>query len=388
MARLTRRDLLARSAALGTVGLAGCTGLGRQGSEYTETDPRETDRPVTGEGLPALRPFEEAVLGYMNEHAIPGATLGVAKDGTVLLERGYGFRDADRSRPMEPATLFRTASLSKALTRAAIRTLVREGELSLQEPAFSRLALDPLPGESYNDRLDEITIRQLLDHRGGWDREQSRDPLFSQLDIALERGWTEPPTRRQLVRYMLSEPLQFAPGTEVAYSNFGYSVLGQVIEAVTDIPYQQYLDRALFEPHGIDDIGLGRSLPADRPDRETWYFDEMACRNTVDVAPLELVRCPDGGFHLEATDAAGGHVATVGGMLGFMGEYWLDGRPRDGSQQARVFTGTLPGTFTIAMQDRRGVDVVLAFNQRGYEPNYLDVREKLQDAIVAVEAWG
>lgn len=372
----TRRDVLRAAGVASAVGLAGC--LDSSGPD---------DRPVTGERAPELATIEETVRSFLRERDVPGAVLGITASGETLLERGYGYRDADRTDPMTPETLFRIASLSKAFTRAAIRRLASEGRLSMDQPVVPLLDLDPLPGETQADRLAEITVRHLLEHRGGWDRSTALDPMFSQLDIALERGWTEPPGKYRLARHMLSQPLQFPPGEQVAYSNFGYSLLGQVVEAVTGESYQDYVEGALLEPQDITDVRLGRSLPADRPDRETWYTDEMACRNVIDVRPHELVRCPDGGFHLEATDASGGHVATVSAFLRFMDSFWLDGRPRDDSVRSLSFTGTLPGTFTVAMHHPVGVDVALFCNRRGYDPNYHRLRTELREAVGAVEMW-
>lgn len=280
--------------------------------------------PSTGELPASLAVFGTELRKFMAENRIPGGALGVAKDRDVLVERGYGYRDQDRSARVTPDTLFRLASHSKSFTRAAIRSLLATDRLDRSRPVFDLLGYDPLPGETYNRRLDDVTVTHLLDHRGGWDRDESFDPLFSQLDIALERGWAEPPRERQLVRYMLSEPLQFDPESRSAYSNFGYLVLGRVVEAVTGRAFREFLGAEILGPADVTDVHRGRSLPADRHDRETWYFDGRSCRTVAEMKPLELVRCPDGGFHQEATGGAGGCVATVGAFLGFMSRYWLD----------------------------------------------------------------
>lgn len=376
MSGLTRRDALRLTGGLSVGSLAGCGDFTGDGTD---------DRPVTGDT--SLDPFDATMHEFMDEHSIPGGVLAVARDGKVVHERGYGYRDADQSEPMTPDTQLRIASVSKAFTRAAVRTLVRENRLALDQSVLPLLDLTPLPGDSYNDRLDAITVRHLLDHRGGWDRTATYDPLFVQLDIALERDWRSPPTPEQIARYMLSEPLQFAPGESVAYSNFGYLLLALAVETVTGMDYQAYLDSTVFDPHGIDDIVAGRSLPADRPARESWYFDEKACRNTAELAPLELVRCPDGGFHQEALVGSGEHVATARALLQFMRAYWLDGTPREGDQQIWSFNGTLPGTFSMAFQHTDGIDVAVIFNQRDYDPNYLVARKQLLEAIDAVDSW-
>lgn len=376
----TRRDLLRLSGTLAGAGLAGCLGSGFDGGSETQS---AESIPTTGDVPTEFADADQVTREFMAEHDIPGGALAIASDGETRLERGYGYRDAERTEQVVPETLFRIASLSKVFTRTAIQRLFRAGQLERSKPVFELLEYESLSGETYNEKLDAVTVGQLLDHRGGWDRNETYDPLFTQLDIAVERGWEEPPTETQLIRYMMSEPLQFEPGERTAYSNLGYLILGHVIEAVTGQPYQQYVEQELLEPEGIEGISLGRSLPEDRPDRETWYFDARACRNVVETEPLELVRCPDGGFSQETISASGGHIATVTSMLAFMSQYWLNGRPRSPDRyQTWHFNGTLPGTFTLAVQ-HEGADVVVLFNQRGYDPNYHDIRTKLRDVVAS-----
>lgn len=374
--KVHRREFLAAGSAI-SLSLAGCT-------EELSGGGSIPDLPRTGSVASGFEDFDERVHEFMTERDIPGGVLGVATDGEVYVERGYGYRDKSLSRPVEPETLFRIASLSKAFTRAAIHTLRRREELDLDRPVFEILDLDPLPGESYNDELDDITAGHLLTHRGGWDREEAYDPAFSQLDIALERGWEEPPDEKQLVRYMLSEPLQFTPGRGHSYSNIGYIVLGLLVEKVSGHSYHAFLEQELFGPYGITDIAVGRSLPENRPERETYYFDGRVCPNVAELSPLELLRCPDGGFHLESTAASGGHIVSVSAFLEWMSEYWLNGRKRRGEDQQRwEYNGTLPGTFSTALQ-HRGFDIVVIFNQRGYDPNYDGIREQL---LAAAEGY-
>lgn len=381
----TRREVLGLTTGVGLAGLAGC--LDRAGVRSGGVSTPEA-YPIRGEATPELQPIEDAVLEFMAARDVPGSVLGVARHGEVLLERGYGHSDAAREEPMAPDTLLRIASLSKALTRAAIGELVRAGRLGETDAAFDLLDLAPLRGDVQTERLSAVTVEHLLEHRGGWDRGVTYDPLFWQLEIALERGWDEPPGPERLIRHMLGQPLQFDPGTDRVYSNFGYLVLGRVIESVTGATYQEFLEEALFSPLGIEDVQLGRSHPSDRPGRESWYFDEKVCQHTLAVDPYELVRCPDGGFHQEATDASGGHVATVGALLAFMNAYWLDGGPRTSEQSRRMsYNGTLPGTFSMAVHLGDGVDVAVIFNQRGYDPNYLALEEALVAGARNVEHW-
>lgn len=369
----TRRELLATASATATATLAGCTA-------FLSGDANSDEVPVTG-SLPAeFAPLDDTVREWFRRTNTPGGVLGVSIDGETSFVRGYGYRDESLTRAMEPSTTLRIASLSKTFTRAAIHHLREEGSLELDDRAFDRLGLSPLPGESETDGIGGITIGHLLSHRGGWDRTAVGDPVFSQGEIALERGWSAPPTARALVRSQLSEPLQFAPGTGQRYSNLGYLVLGLVVEAVTGVHYQQFLEDVIFEPLADPRIEVGRSVPEGRPDRETWYFTDRVCWNVAELKPLELVRCADGGFYLEGSTASGGHVVTVRSFLQFMQEYWLNGRRRDGRIDQRwQYSGTLPGTDSLAVQ-QGGVDLVFVANQRQSERT----REQLRQDFSAI----
>lgn len=373
MSDWTRRALLAGICG-GATALAGCSEIGSGSFNFDQL-------PAAGRVEPIVAEFDTTVYDFMLEQNIPGGVLGIAADGEILAERTYGFRDKNLSSEMEQGTVFRIASLSKAFTRAAVFILRERSELALSDKAMSILDLDPLPGDSYTDSLNEIAISHLLSHRAGWDRQEASDPVFTQMDIALEEGWNQPPDERQLVRYMLGKPLQFEPGAGQAYSNLGYIILGLVIEEVSGRPYQEFLEGEVFSTVASAELAVGRSLPADRPAEETAYFDDSLCRNVATMEPLEMVPCPDGGFYLEGATAAGGHTTTTRTMLDFMDAYWLNGRRREADERRSFrYNGSLPGTFSVAVQ-HNGYDIIVMFNERGYDPSYLSIRQTMFDLL-------
>jgi N-acyl-D-amino-acid deacylase len=196
--------------------------------------------PVHGEAGVGLDGIDRAVERVMREHEIPGASLAVARGGKLVLTRGYGWADREAREPVRPQTLFALASVSKCLTAATILKLVDTGRLDLEASAFGVLSgLSPLPGEREDPRVPFITIRQLLIHAGGWDRRKSGDPNGFSARVAARMNAPLPISPRQLARYMLGRPLDFDPGAESQYSNFGYIVLGLVIEKVTGRPYEE-----------------------------------------------------------------------------------------------------------------------------------------------------
>ncbi|HEY8021713.1 MAG TPA: serine hydrolase domain-containing protein, partial [Thermoanaerobaculia bacterium] len=128
--------------------------------------------PSTGKAVPELASYDRIVPALLAKWGVPGAAVAVVKDGRLVLARGYGWADRQERRPVEPDSLFRIASLSKSLTSAAILGLVEEGRLRLDDRAFDLLGLAPRPGARANPDLRRITLRNLLQHSGGWDRDK------------------------------------------------------------------------------------------------------------------------------------------------------------------------------------------------------------------------
>src|SRR5579862_146193 len=215
---------------------------------------------VTGADQPAMASFDRMLTALMQKYEIPGGAVAVAKNGRIVFAHGYGWADRENREAAAPDSLFRIASLSKPFTSAAILKLVEEGKLTLDDHPFGILNLKPPPGRKQDPRLATITIRELLQHSGGWDRDKAFDPMFIPVKAAKEVGAPVPASCETVIRYMLGEPLQFDPGTKYAYSNFGYCVLGRVIEKLTGRPYEAYVQQEILAPIGITRMRIGHTL--------------------------------------------------------------------------------------------------------------------------------
>jgi N-acyl-D-amino-acid deacylase len=326
--------------------------------------------------------FDRLMPQYMKARGIPAGTLAVSRDGKLLWARGYDFAVAAGQRPIQPDDPFRIASVTKAITAAAIRALVRDGKLSLDTKVFPLLGLKSPPGQKPDPRLNNITIRHLLEHKGGWDREKTFDPMFRPLEMAAALKGPGPAGPVDVIRYMMGKPLQFDPGTKESYSNFGYCVLGRVIEKASGQSYLAYVRRKICEPLGMRNVELGRSLPGCRNPREPIYHSPRKGRNVLDPESKEEVPAPDGTFYLEAMDAHGGLIASSFDVIRFLDAYWLSGEPRQGNGQAHTYFGQLPGTFTMAMQRPNGVNIAALFNQDADSSglDYAKIRDVMQEA--------
>jgi N-acyl-D-amino-acid deacylase len=208
--------------------------------------------PITGDAGPGLEVLDAAVRAMMRRHGIPGGALAVAKDGRLVYAKGFGFADTALGRKATPETIFGLASLSKPITALAILKLLEEGKLTLDGRVFDILRhLKPAPGARVDPRLFTVTVRQCLNHSGGWDRARSGDPTSWSAQISRQLRVPLPLTPDQFIVFMTGVPLDFDPGTDTRYSNVGYILLGQVIEKVSGQPYETYVRKHVLEPAGV-----------------------------------------------------------------------------------------------------------------------------------------
>jgi N-acyl-D-amino-acid deacylase len=355
----------------------------------------------TGTEIPGMSAFDRIIPALMRKYDVPGGAVAVVKDERLVFARGYGWADRENHELVQPDSLFRIASLSKAITAAAVLKLVEQGRLKLNDRAFRLLDdLKPLAGAKADRRIYDITIRELLNHSGGWDRDKSFDPMFRSQEISQTLGIPGPAGPDAIIRYMLGQPLQFAPGTRYAYSNFGYCVLGKVIEKVTGQHYETFVREAILHPGGVRCMREGHTLLRDRVPNEVHYYGYPGIGLADSVFPSTSNKVPwfYGGWYIEAMQAHGGWIASVVDLARFITD--VDGRPRHqnlltresiremtarpaglwvGSDnwygmgwQVRVagndfnwwHTGSLDGTTTIMVRANNGLDWVALFNSR------------------------
>lgn len=396
-----RRRFLAALGTTAAATVAGCTGGDSPTDATTSTGTQTTrtttesgatqttatpDYPATGDRVPELAPVDDAVREFAREHDVPAAALGVAKDGDVVLERGYGYSDPDRSNPTAPDALFRTASLAKSFTAAAARSLLGD-DFSPETRVLDALDVEPADGLG-DDRLENVTVRHLLDHSAGWDPSAGGDPMFRPFAVAEELDLDEPPTTRDFARYVLGQPLQYEPGERHVYSNFGYALLGLVVEAESGQSLPAYVREQFFGGDPPDPLYEGRALPENRRDREVAYESASNCPNAAELDRSERVPCADGGFLVGALGGAGGLVTSARTLVAFAADHRLDGFATAENPEYATAFGSLPGTFTMLQRRRDGATVAVLFSDRGGSPNALaDIRTTVNDAVADVDDW-
>ena len=247
---------------------------------------RSDERPITGRPSLRFRDLDQVVLKFMDKVDCRAATLSVSREKCLIHSRGFGWMDEQRGTPTHPHATMRIASITKPITSAIVRSTIREELLSLDSKAFTIIGVGPPQkgNGSVDPRISQITVEQLLEHRGGWDNNLFPDPLFRTDDIRRELGIAGAVDPTKVVQYMLTKPLQFDPGEKCAYSNFGYCVLGRVIEGVTKRTYADCVEHYICVPLGISDIKVGHSEMDKRDHLEVTYPVES---NTFSVDMLD-----------------------------------------------------------------------------------------------------
>lgn len=274
--------------------------------------------PITGKSVPALSGFDQLFQKVLREHNIPGASLAIARHGKLIYARGFGYANLTTHEPVQPESLFRIASVSKPFTSAAVMQLVERGQLKLDNHPFQLLGLQPfLEGNAKVDpRLEQITIHQLLCHTGGFDNVAGYNPMFRPEQISKALGVTCPPEPKDTIRFMMGRPLDFDPGTKEVYSNFGYCVLGRVIEKISGVSYVEYVQREILAPLGIFKMRLGRSLESLRAPGEVRYYPSYTNLSHTIFGGPDASWCY-GGFNLEGMDSHGGWIASAPDLVRF-----------------------------------------------------------------------
>jgi len=267
---------------------------------------------ATGKAVPELSGFDDWMQAFMREHNIPGGQLAIVRNGKLVYARGFGWADREAKEPVEPESLFRIASVSKPITAVAILKLVDQGKLKLDDKVLDHLKYEPHfeEGGKLDERWNQVTIRHCLTHTGGWDREKSYDPMFQAHRMAKSMKIDLPILPEHVIRYQLGQPLDFEPGERYAYSNFGYCLLGRVIEKLTGQPYEKHVQDEVLRPLGITRARIGGSLEDQRAEGEVRYYDVKGEPGKAIVGPgagEKEVPVSYGVWRQETLDAHGGY---------------------------------------------------------------------------------
>ncbi len=236
--------------------------------------------------------LDEFFAEKMAEHHVPGAAFVLVKDGEIFLARGYGYADLENWVPVDPdKTLFRVASVSKVFTIAAVLQLVDQGLINLDADVNTYLK----DWQVENDFAEPIRVRYLLTHTDGF---ETRDLATFALDAAnlVPLG--------DVLASDLESPVQ-EPGSMVTYGGYGTALAGYLVEQVSEVRFEQYIDEHLFQPLAMQRSSFYQDLPPNLAGDVAVVYNYEDADDTYQMAPFLYVRTPPtGGLSTTPTDMA------------------------------------------------------------------------------------
>jgi len=237
-----------------------------------------------------MKKVDDAVAKYMNKYSVPGLSFAITKDGRLVLAKTYGFANKETGERVAPRHRFHIASVSKPLTATAIMKLFEANKLQISSKIFGAGALlgTTYGTQPYKQNVDKITVENLLNHTGGgWASDLGFDPMFNDTNL----------NHTDLISKTLNDQaLQKVPGAEYHYSNFGFCVLGRVVEKLSGQTYQNYVKNQVLIPSGITSMEIAGDTEAQRKPNEVKYYGQ----NGEDPYNMKVARM----------DSHGGWIAT------------------------------------------------------------------------------
>jgi CubicO group peptidase (beta-lactamase class C family) len=352
-------------------------------------------QPATG--VPSPSAAEAAAMAdlanaFMQNYAAPAFSLAVGYGGAIVYQDAFGFADQEKRQPAAPDNVFRIASVTKTITSVAIFSLIEAGRIGLTDKVFGPGAIT---GTDYgkppfNPGVEDITIEHLLTHTGGGWPNDGTDPMFKNPQMS----------QAELIAWVLrTRPLDHPPGQNYAYSNFGFCVLGRVIEKITHEPYADHVRAAVLKRCGVTDMTIAGNTLAQRQPREVEYYGQGDNPYGMNVARM---------------DSHGGWIARPADLVQFF--MHVDGFAAPAnilqSQTIRTMTtastanphyakgwevnaadnwwhnGSLPGSTTIAVRTHSGFCWAAFTNTRRSNSSIgIDLDKLVWTMVREVKAW-
>lgn len=205
---------------------------------------------------PAVESFRPHFQSVLQQHGIIGGGFALVHDNTRVETLAFGEMSAESHHPIDPATAYNWASITKTMTAIAILQLRDHGKLSLDDPAV-RYIPELRDVRNQFGAIDAITIRHLLTHSAGF-----RNPTWPwDCDDSTNCDWQpfEPTKWTQVAAMLPFTHIAFTPGSRWSYSNLGYVFLGQIIERLSGDDFEVYIDKNILKPLGMTESYFDRA---------------------------------------------------------------------------------------------------------------------------------
>lgn len=365
--------------------------------------------------LPTTETMERYIKRWMARYNIRGASLAVMRDEHLIYCKGFGWADQENGREAEVGDIYRIASASKLVTAVGIMKLCDQGMLRLDDKVFGEEGILKQFTEFKDKRVKDITVRHLLNHTAGFSRQRG-DLMFRISDVMEWEEMDTTPSADELIRVQLAMRLRCAPGGAAQYSNVGYLVLSRVIEQVSGMGYEEYLQTNVLIPAGCYDMHIAYNYYEQRyPGEVRYYGHDDEGIESYDGSGMLRPR-EYGGNNIRGLQGAGAWVASsvelmrlvasIDGKPGVpdiisqesvaemrnisrKGDYALGWARYNASAGSLVRTGTMSGTCAYIDHRENDISYVFLTNTSHYRGATFtnSIGQMIRNAMTRVETW-
>lgn len=325
--------------------------------------------------------IDREIYDFMIKYSIPGISVAASKDEKMIYSYGYGFANTTTGERVNQKHLFRLASVSKSHTAVGIMRLCEKGKMSVNDQVFGNGGiLEKEFGNAMPLSAKAVTVKNLLEHNSGW-TSSPVDPCFPG-DNALYYG----KTLDERIAYVVNNvPQTYAPGAKYSYYNLGFGILGKIIEKVSGMDYEAYMNQEVWGPCGIKDIHVGGNESQQR-NNEVKYYSQSGTNGY--------------GNDMQVIKALGGLIASSEELVTFLlhldykttvpdilqpatlnlmykasstySHYALGWRVDHSFGWYSYHSGNLAGTATLYARGVNGVNLAILCNSRSYIDGFDD----------------
>lgn len=354
---------------------------------------------------------------FREQNSLKGLAVAVVKDEKLIFAKGYGYADVESKISASPEQLFRIASVSKLITAVAIMKLVENGKITLESRVFGKFGIlnDEKNGVIKDNRLENITVRHLLSHSGGWTQRYG-DIAFLPKIVSEQTGDPLPLDIVSYIKFVTSKRLHFEPGSASAYSNLGYMLLGEVVARVSKMSYEKYVKEFVLKPAHIYDMQLGGSFFNEKLlDEVKYYQPEDAEMVEAFDGSGRMVPKVYGSTNMVLLGSAGGWIASPVDLMKLLVVIDADNRIKDILTTKSIAemthvdengldplgwrstnengewwrTGTLPGSSVLVKRQPNGISWVMITNTSNYKGPHLAIEmdRAMSTVLKKINQW-
>jgi CubicO group peptidase (beta-lactamase class C family) len=338
---------------------------------------------------------------FRQQFSVPATSIAISRNGQFVYDQAVGMGDRQHLMQVQQSSLFRIAAVTMPITSVTIFSLIEQGKLHLTDKVFGPSGvLGTKYGQPpYKQYLTDVTVDHLLTHTaGGWPSD-STDPMMHNL------SWDH---TKLITETIANIPLGNPPGTHWAYSNFGYCVLGRVIEQVTGQPYGSYVQANILAPCGISTMQIAANKESQRAANEVVYYGQFS----EEPYKLNVTRMDsNAGWIASSTQLVQflNHVAGAPGIPALLKPATIQAMttpapayPQGPARYAHGWmvsnngagnwwhNGSLPGSTTIMVRTATGMCWAALTNTRTQPSNEIDTNldQMMWNIVRTVPAWG